>query len=84
MSVMPRYRAQEKCRQRSEEPKQQMMADYSYASAPSIPYSNSEFSRLVESKGIDRVYPILDDLMNTLMVLNPRLYQNVLNQMSDV
>lgn len=69
---------------RGEEPKQQMMADYSYASAPSIPYSNSEFSRLVESKGIDRVYPILDDLMNTLMVLNPRLYQNVLNQMSDV
>lgn len=69
---------------RNEEPKQQMMADYSYASAPSIPYSNSEFSQIVDEKGIDKVFPILDELMSTIAVLNPRLYQSVIRKLEEV
>ena len=67
-----------------DEPKQQMMADYSYDSAPSIPYSNSEFSQIVEEKGIDKVFPILDELMSTIGVLNPRLYQSVIRKLEEV
>ena len=67
-----------------EEPKQQMMAEYSYDSAPSIPYSNSEFSQIVEEKGIDKVFPILDELMSTIGVLNPRLYQSVIRKLEEV
>ena len=69
---------------RSEGPKQQMMADYSYDSAPSIPYSNSEFSQISEEKGIDKVFPILDELMSTIGVLNPRLYQSVIRKLEEV
>ncbi len=67
-----------------EQPKQQVMADYSYDSAPSIPYSNSEFSQIVEEKGIEKVFPVLDELMSTIAVLNPRLYQSVIRKLEEV
>lgn len=67
-----------------DEPKQQMMAEYSYDSAPTIPYSNSEFSQIVEEKGIEKVFPILDELMSTIGVLNPRLYQSVIRKLEEV
>ena len=69
---------------RGEEPKQQMMADYSYTSAPTIPYSNSEFSQIADEKGIDKVFPVLDELMSTIAVLNPRLYQSVIRKLEEV
>jgi hypothetical protein len=69
---------------RGEEPKQQMTAEYSYDSAPTIPYSNSEFSQIAEEKGIEKVFPVLDELMQTIAVLNPRLYQSVIRKLEAV
>jgi hypothetical protein len=69
---------------RGEEPKQQMTADYSYDSAPTIPYSNSEFSQIAGEKGIEKVFPVLDELMQTIAVLNPRLYQSVIRKLEEV
>lgn len=56
---------------------------YSY-SAGDLPYSESEFSEAVEKKGIDQVFPILDELMDALMVLNPGLYKSVLRKINDL
>lgn len=55
------------------------------AEAPSvgaIQYnSGSEFSDLVNGRDIDDVLVVIDDLMNTLSVLNPRLYASVLRNL---
>ena len=58
---------------------------YSYeTTVPEILYSNSEFSGAVEIKGIDRVFPILDELMLTLQVINPKLYDSVMIRISEI
>lgn len=56
---------------------------YSFASEqdPKIQYGDSEFSQLVEQKGIDRCYPVIDELMNVLFVVNKSLYDNVIRKL---
>lgn len=56
---------------------------YAYQPPP-MQFSDTEFSSVVESKGIDRAFPIMDDLMSTLSVLNPRLYKSVLAKLQDL
>ena len=45
---------------------------------------NSELSELVRMKGIHKVFPILEELMDTLLVLYPKLYQSVIEKIEDV
>lgn len=66
-----------------EEPVSALPAAYSY-SAGDVVYSQSEFSEIVERKGIDRAFPIIDELMDALMVLNPSLYKSVLRKIEDL
>lgn len=56
---------------------------YSYASGISeVQYSgNSEFAELVNGQDQDKVFKILDELMDTLQVINPRLYASVLRKL---
>ena len=58
--------------------------NYSYASEPAemiIEYdSGTEFSQAVNGLSIDEVLEVVDDLMSTLQVLNPRLYASVLRK----
>lgn len=56
---------------------------YSY-SAGEISYSNSEFSQIAQTKGIDKVFPVIDELMDALMVLNPGLYKSVIRKIMDL
>lgn len=60
--------------------------NYSFAAEPTtgLKYSDSEFSQCVMDKGIEKVFPLLDELMDTLMVINPRLYNNVISKISDI
>lgn len=60
--------------------------NYSFAAEPAIglKYSNSEFSQQVIDKGIEKVFPLLDELMDTLMVVNPRLYNSVIMKISEI
>ena len=51
---------------------------YSGVSQVPIPYSNSPFSQLVESVGIENAFPVIDDLMETLYVINRPLYESVM------
>ena len=40
--------------------------------------SDSEFSRIIKDKSIDDVLSVMDELMETLNVINPRLYEGVM------
>ena len=56
---------------------------YSFAAEPSevkpIQYkSDTEFGRLVSGKNPDAVMEVMDELMDTLQVMIPRLYEGVL------
>ena len=54
---------------------------YSYASG-GIQYSGeSEFAELVEGRDTSEVMKIMDELMQTLQVINPRLYASVIRKL---
>ena len=58
--------------------------DYSYASQPenTITFdSGSEFSHIINGKSQDEVLKVIDELMQTLEVINPRLYDGVLRKL---
>lgn len=61
---------------------------YSYASEPidsaqSVNYdSESEFAQIINGKDINEVLSIMDELMETLEVINPRLYNGVIARLS--
>ena len=73
--------------QMNNQSKEEAVPVYSFSSGPTyedLPYSNSEFSQEVMGKGIDKVFPVLDELMDALMVINPKLYQNTMTKLSDL
>lgn len=55
---------------------------YSYAPAPirnTIEIdSESEFARVIDGREVDEILPIIDELMGTLQILQPRLYSAVM------
>lgn len=55
--------------------------EYGYSGAyEQIPYSNSYFSQAVERAGIENAFPVIDELMETLYVINRPLYESVLSK----
>jgi hypothetical protein len=58
---------------------------YSMASVPSTDsmdyLTDSEFSQIVGDVGMERAYPVIDELMATLSVLNPKLYDGVMRKL---
>lgn len=56
-------------------------ANYSFESRQEeIPYSDSEFSQLTERKGIAKVFPIMDEVMEMLYVTNKPLYDSIMRK----
>lgn len=45
-------------------------------------YTNSDFSQKVKEIGMDRAYPVIDELMSTLMYINPKLYDSVMRKLN--
>lgn len=43
-------------------------------------YGDTEFARMIEGRSADDVFPVIDELMTTLQVINPRLYAAVLRK----
>lgn len=60
------------------------MPRYSMAASPEIPFSSSEFSKLVEAKGIEKAFPILDEAMLALCVCNERMYKGIIRQLESL
>lgn len=59
---------------------------YSYASDPDhvdFSFSNSEFAQMVDGKPSEDMWRIMDELMSTLQVINPRLYNGVMRKIKD-
>ena len=51
---------------------------------PVIEYdSGTEFSRAVNGRDPSEIIPVFDELMTTLQVLHPRLYDGVLNKLQN-
>lgn len=68
-----------------EEKQAEPIPSYSYASAPEslIEYDGeSEFAKSIDGRKQDEVLPILEELMQTLQVIQPRLYNAVMNKLS--
>lgn len=53
-------------------------------SSGGIRYSESEFSQITESKGIENVFPIMDELMEALSIMNPKLYDSVIRKIENL
>ena len=58
---------------------------YSYASQPTTQVESvSEFARLVDGREWEEVFPVVDELMETVKVLMPRLYAGVMRKLEQV
>ena len=57
---------------------------YSQAAGPVVEWSsNTDFGRLVADHNINDILPVIDELMDTIQVLYPRLYANVMRKLFD-
>ena len=66
----------------SPEPSEVIEPTYSYAPSSGIAYeSGSEFSKMIYGREADEIWPIMDELMDALYVVNPRLYESVLKKL---
>lgn len=55
---------------------------YSYSAGPILD-SDSEFASIINGKDPSEVWPIMDELMSTIQVLVPRLYDGVMRKLAD-
>lgn len=46
--------------------------------------TDSEFSQIIAEKGIEKAFPVIDELIITLSVLNPKLYESVLHKLWNI
>lgn len=60
---------------------------YSYAAPPvntiSHEYnynSDTEFAKAIKGRPVEEILPVIDELMSTLNVINPRLYEGVMTK----
>lgn len=54
---------------------------YSYAGSPDIEYdSGTEFSESIKGKNKEDLFRIMDELMSTIQILQPKLYNGVLRK----
>lgn len=52
---------------------------YSYAPAPPV-YGDSDFLQEAEGKPVEAVMKIMDELMDSMQVLQPRIYESVMRK----
>ena len=65
-----------------EEPKMSEIPTYSFASAPESVYnSDTEFGQAVQRMDLHDVLAVMDELMTTLSVINPMLYNGVMRKL---
>ena len=46
-------------------------------------YSDTEFGQYIEGKQQSKVLPVIDELMTTLKVIQPRLYESAMRKLKD-
>lgn len=71
-------------RTKNEQKTEQAPSQYSFASEPEIRFGKTEFSRLVEEKGIASCYPIIEESMEALSVVMPKLYNAMMRKLDEL
>ena len=66
---------------KKDEKAEPVVHEYSYAPPPISYESDSEFGRKVRNLDPDEVMALMDELMETLAVLYPRLYEGVMSKL---
>ena len=62
-----------------------VIPSYSYAEPPTLRYqSDTEFSRLIDGRDVEEVLPLFDELLDTIQVINPRLYEGFLRKLREL
>lgn len=64
--------------------KEKEMPSYSFAAPPELPSayeSSTEFGQKIKDMDTSEVLAVMDELMTTLSVLNPRLYNGVMRKL---
>lgn len=70
--------------------KEEYLPQYSYALPPPVGelnnlsvdyYSDSEFSKAINGRDMQEVWPVMDELMETIKAINPRLYAGVMRKL---
>ena len=64
-----------------EEPKVSEMPTYSFAAPPMEYESDTEFGQRIATMSYNDVLTVMDELMTTLSVINPRLYAGVMRKL---
>lgn len=55
---------------------------YSRDSAPTVGlYGKSDFLRIVSEKRPDEIWPLIDELVEAISVLNPKLYRSFMSKL---
>ena len=73
--------------------KREMFGEEKHAEAPSYSYApapvavieadgNSDFARAIDGREQEEVIPILDELMQTLSIIQPKLYDAVMTKLA--
>lgn len=65
-----------------EDDQQEVPSMYSYAPPPEYD-SGTEFSDAIKGINTDKLLPVIDELMTTLQVLYPRLYDGVMIKIAE-
>jgi len=70
--------------------KPEQLPSYSYAAPPDEPVdthidytSDTDFSRVIDGRDPDDVWPVMDELMSAVQTLLPRLYDGVMRRLQD-
>lgn len=66
-------------------PNNDILGGYSRESAPIVEpqignYGNTEFLQAIQGKDARQIWHLMDELMSTISVINPRLYESVLRK----
>ena len=59
------------------------MPAYSYSNSGAEYTSDTEFGRIVNGKSYNEILQVMDELMSTLEIVNPRLYNGVLRKLTE-
>ena len=62
----------------------QSSPQYSFAAEPDIAFGDSEFSALVEEKGIGKCFPVIDEMMGALEMVIPKLYNATMRKLEEL
>ena len=64
--------------------KDKSVKDNSPTSKRNIDVAESEFGKLIRSKSQERVMAVIEELMQTIEVINPRLYAGTIQRIKDL